>query len=78
VPHRPGFFTCANLEVIVLISEAPGPWPDSVPPDVDGRRDTDAPGFGRAALDAQLQARASAGMGGTIVSGLHDGFGPPR
>ena len=64
--------------VDLLISEVPGPYPDSVPPDIDGRRDSDAPGHDRAVLDAQLQARGSAGGGGTVVSGPHDGFGPPK
>jgi hypothetical protein len=63
--------------VDLLISEVPGPYPDSVPPDIDGRRDSNAPGHDRAVLGAQLQARGSAG-GGTVVSGQHAGFGPPR
>jgi hypothetical protein len=61
----------------LLISEMPGPYPEHTAPDVDGRRDSGDMGLGRASLEAQLQARGSAGTGGTIVSSPKDDFSRP-
>jgi hypothetical protein len=52
----------------LLISEVPGPYEPGAPPDPDGRRGSDQVDHDRASLDAQVQARGSAGMGGTVVS----------
>jgi hypothetical protein len=50
-----------------LAGQIPGPPPDPPPPDPDGRRQGDLD-ITRAILDAQLQAKGSAAMGGTMVS----------
>lgn len=50
-----------------IASELPGPPSDPPPPDADGRRQGDLD-VSRASLEAQLQAKGSAAMGGTMVS----------
>jgi len=51
-----------------IIGELPGPPAETAaPPDADGRCAGDLDP-GRAALDAQLQAKGTIGTGGTVVS----------
>lgn len=61
----------------LLISEVPGPYPEHTTPDMDGHRDSGDMTLGRASLEAQLQARGSAGTGGTVVSSGKDDFSRP-
>ena len=63
----PGFGRTIHRIIAAIVGELPGPPPETAaPPDADGRRSWDLDA-GRASLDAQLQAKGTAGMGGTVV-----------
>jgi hypothetical protein len=68
----------AGSFVNLVTRNVPGPPVTNLPPDIDGRRDSADMDYERAVLEAQLSAKGSAAMSGTIVSGPRHEFGPPR